>query len=123
MARPKQYQDIFKSRATRAAREVCVIVIYDIQDDRLRNRISELCLDYGLERIQYSAFFGKLTRNLRQELSLRIQREIGDGVARVHVVPVCEEDVKQMWVLEQYWTQDEEQQEEPKLRILGEEEF
>ncbi|MCS6926895.1 MAG: CRISPR-associated endonuclease Cas2, partial [Candidatus Binatia bacterium] len=41
------------------------IVLYDIRDDRLRMRVSEACLDYGLERIQYSAFRGQLSRNKR----------------------------------------------------------
>ncbi len=56
-----------------------LILIYDIEDDRLRTRASEICLDYGLERIQFSAFFGKLNRNRRQELALRLQREMGAG--------------------------------------------
>jgi CRISPR-associated protein Cas2 len=81
---------------------VSLILIYDIEDDRLRTRASEICLDYGLERIQFSAFFGKLNRNRRQELALRLQREIGGGSARVRMVPVCEDDLRDMWVLEQY---------------------
>jgi hypothetical protein len=47
-----------------------VVLIYDIENDRLRTRIADACMDYGLERIQFSAFFGKLNRNRRQELAL-----------------------------------------------------
>ncbi len=79
-----------------------VVLIYDIENDRLRTRIADACMDYGLERIQFSAFFGKLNRNRRQELALRMQREIGGGSARVRIIPVCEGDLKDMWVLEQY---------------------
>jgi len=32
------------------------IVIYDIVDDGLRSKVADTCLDYGLARIQYSAF-------------------------------------------------------------------
>ena len=50
--------------------EVSLVLIYDIENDRLRTRVADVCLDYGLERIQFSAFFGKLNRNRRQELAL-----------------------------------------------------
>jgi hypothetical protein len=43
---------------------------------------------------QFSAFFGRLNRNRRQELSLRVQSEIGNRSARVRVIPVCEDDLK-----------------------------
>ncbi|MFZ5591101.1 MAG: CRISPR-associated endonuclease Cas2 [Bacillota bacterium] len=38
-------------------------VIYDIEEDRVRNKILEACKDYGLEHVQYSAFFGELGHN------------------------------------------------------------
>ena len=50
------------------------MLIYDIENDRLRTRASDICLDYGLERIQYSAFFGKLNRN-RRHLSGQLGRQ------------------------------------------------
>ncbi|MGB9880221.1 MAG: CRISPR-associated endonuclease Cas2, partial [Anaerolineae bacterium] len=34
------------------------VVVYDIPDDRVRARVADVCLDYGLERIQFSAFQG-----------------------------------------------------------------
>lgn len=49
------------------AGELDTLVIYDIEVDRTRNRIAEVCKDYGLERVQYSVFFGSLSRNLREE--------------------------------------------------------
>ena len=38
------------------------LIIYDITNDRLRNRIADTLKDYGLDRIQYSAFLGFLKR-------------------------------------------------------------
>ncbi|HHY34164.1 MAG TPA: CRISPR-associated endonuclease Cas2 [Firmicutes bacterium] len=38
------------------------LVIYDIVEEKVRRRIAEVCKDYGLERIQYSAFFGMTDR-------------------------------------------------------------
>ena len=71
-----------------------LVVIYDIQDDRTRLRISEACLDYGLERIQYSAFAGRLTRNKREELFLRLQATLEEKPGKILVQPVCEKDLK-----------------------------
>jgi CRISPR-associated protein Cas2 len=102
---------------------VSLVLIYDIENDRLRTRVSEVCLDYGLERIQLSAFFGRLNRNRRQELALRIQNELGGENGRVRIIPVCEQDLKDMWVLDQF-RRDADQmkgepvEKKPALRVL-----
>lgn len=70
------------------------VVLYDIPDDRTRTRASEACLDYGLERIQYSAFLGKLTRNKREELFLRLTSILDDKPGKILLQPVCEKDLK-----------------------------
>ncbi len=75
------------------AEELRTIVIYDIADDRVRTRISETCLDYGLARIQYSAFLGSLTRNKREEIFMKLRRHLeGGGSGRILVQPVCLKD-------------------------------
>jgi CRISPR-associated protein Cas2 len=107
----------------RGSPEVSLILIYDIEDDKLRSRAADICLNYGLERIQFSAFFGKLNRNRRQELSLRLQRELGNKSARIRIIPVCEQDLKDMWVLDQYRRDADELKiqasaDKPELRIL-----
>ena len=75
-------------------------VIYDITDDRLRSKISEACLDFGLTRIQYSAFAGSLNRNKREELFLRMRSLLGSEVGKLLVQPVCEKDASQVLVHE-----------------------
>jgi CRISPR-associated protein Cas2 len=106
--------------------EVSLVLIYDIENDRLRARVADVCLDYGLVRIQFSAFFGKLNRNRRQELALRVQNELGDESGRVRIIPVCAQDLGDMWVLEQYRRDADElkakaeaQREKPRLRVLA----
>ena len=49
-----------------------IMLIYDIESDRKRTKIAETCKDYGLDRIQYSAFVGQLSRNYAEELMLEI---------------------------------------------------
>jgi len=41
------------------------LIIYDITDDELRNRIASFLKSKGLKRIQKSAFIGELTNNER----------------------------------------------------------
>ena len=48
------------------------LLVYDISHDRTRSRVADVCLDYGLDRFQYSAFVGRLTRTHQEELMLRI---------------------------------------------------
>ena len=42
--------------------EITYLIIYDITNDKIRNRLAERLECYGLERIHYSAFIGKLKR-------------------------------------------------------------
>lgn len=127
MARKSRYSGVLKPLAVgRGSPEVSLVLIYDIENDRLRTRASDICLDYGLERIQFSAFFGKLNRNRRQELALKLMNEIGKETARIRIIPVCGDDLKDMWVLDQYRRDAEELKAEaeknevvtPRLRIL-----
>ena len=70
------------------------LVIYDIPDDRLREKVADLCMDYGLIRIQYSAFLGEMTHNRQQELLQRVRRTIGRKAANVQLFPLCEKDLR-----------------------------
>jgi len=54
------------------------IVIYDIVEDKIRNKIADVCLDFGLERIQYSAFFGELTHNQKETLLKKSKKTYRD---------------------------------------------
>jgi CRISPR-associated protein Cas2 len=121
MRRQNRYAGVLQPRPVgKGSPEVSVVLVYDIENDRIRNRISDICLDYGLERIQYSAFFGKLNRNRRQELALRIQDEIGPERARIRIFPLCEEDLKEMWRFDQYGPSAESAAvaERPALKVL-----
>ena len=66
------------------------LIIYDISDDNLRNRISELLKDYGLQRIQYSAFIGNLRRDKLNSLTVDLRRLIGEAVENVQIYPLCD---------------------------------
>jgi CRISPR-associated protein Cas2 len=58
------------------------LLIYDIPDDRTRTRVSDACLDYGLERVQWSAFLGELNQTLQRELLLKVRTILGKKAAK-----------------------------------------
>jgi CRISPR-associated protein Cas2 len=70
------------------------LVIYDIPDDRLRAKVADICLDYGLDRIQYSAFLGEMDHNRREELLQKVKRKIGKKEANVQLFPICDKDLR-----------------------------
>jgi CRISPR-associated protein Cas2 len=75
------------------------LVVYDITDDRARDKVADVCKDYGLDRIQYSAFLGELSRNHQEELILRAGHCLGDKPGNVQLFPVCQSDWEQRIVL------------------------
>ena len=77
------------------------LVIYDIPNDRKRTKIADACLDYGLDRVQYSAFVGKLATTHQDELMLKITRTLGKKPGSVHLYPLCAQDWKSRRLLEQ----------------------
>ena len=66
------------------------LVIYDIPDDRIRGKVADRCLDYGLERIQYSAFLGNLSRTHRTELYRVLERILGKARGEIRIIPLDE---------------------------------
>ena len=67
-----------------------LLIIYDIPHDRTRTRVSDTCLDYGLERIQYSAFLGRLSRTHQEELWLRLRRILGQHDGCIQSFKLCQ---------------------------------
>lgn len=76
-------------------KELTLYVFYDVEDDRIRNKIAEVCQDYGLERIQFSGFSGALNKNRKDELFLRIKDMVKDKKAKVLILPICGKDLKE----------------------------
>lgn len=78
-----------------------VLVIYDIPDDRKRGKIADTCLDYGLDRIQMSAFLGWLLNTQQEELFLKIKKILGKKAGNIQVFPICADDWKKRKILDQ----------------------
>jgi CRISPR-associated protein Cas2 len=69
-----------------------VLLVYDISNDRIRGKVADFCLDYGLDRIQYSAFLGQLNRTHQEELMLKIEERLGDHAGKIQLYPICNKD-------------------------------
>ena len=64
------------------------VVCYDLSDDRRRERMARVLLDYG-KRIQESVFLMDLDEELYERMLVRVRREVDEGWDRVHVFSLC----------------------------------
>lgn len=77
------------------------LLVYDISHDGTRSKVADVCLDYGLDRIQYSAFCGTLARTNQQELILRLKRLLKRHGGNVQLYPLCQKDWDERQIIDQ----------------------
>ena len=77
------------------------LLVYDIPDDNKRAKIADACLDYGLDRIQYSAFTGRLAKTHQEELMLRVKKILGKKPGNIQLFTICAEDWGKRQVVDQ----------------------
>jgi CRISPR-associated protein Cas2 len=68
-----------------------ILLIYDIVHDGTRTKVAQACEDYGLDRVQFSAFGGKLSRQHQKELMLRVKRLMQRREGVVTLYPIGQE--------------------------------
>jgi len=78
-----------------------VWVIYDIVEDKTRNKVAKVCLKKGLYRVQKSVFLGTLNANQRDSLSLECEVLIDPEVDSVYVFPMDDASFKKVKLLGQ----------------------
>ena len=78
-----------------------VWVIYDIVENKTRSQIARVCKQYGLYRVQKSAFLGNLNKNEIDELSIKAGDSIDLNKDSLYIFPMCEEDFKKVKLLGQ----------------------
>jgi len=67
-----------------------VLVIYDITPDEIRYKIASICKDFGLIRIQKSAFLGILTGERRKEMRVRMERVMKGVKGNIQIFQIPE---------------------------------
>ena len=68
------------------------IIIYDIpvDYDPYRKKISDILLSYNLIRLNYSVFFGNLTRNHAEEIGMKLSKLLKKiNGCDVRIIPIC----------------------------------
>ncbi len=68
------------------------ILIYDIPKDRIRIKIADACMDYGMQRIQFSAFCGNLARTHQEELIQKARKRLGKNAGKVYLYCIGEKE-------------------------------
>lgn len=67
-------------------------VMYDIVQDKIRNKIVRYCEKAGIYRVQYSVWLGEMNKTQRKELRTQIEDLINFDEDRVYIFPMCRED-------------------------------
>lgn len=81
--------------------EQLVWVIYDIVEDKVRNKIAKITLGKGLYRVQKSVFLGTIERNQLDELKMQVSDLIDKEKDSVYIFPLCSDDFKKVILLGQ----------------------
>ena len=76
-------------------------VIYDISENKTRNRIARRCLNFGLYRVQKSVFLGDVEPNRLDEIELFSREEMDEATDSVYIFPMCKEDFDKVRIIGQ----------------------
>ena len=76
-------------------------VLYDITEDKSRNKAAKVCKKAGLYRVQYSVFLGTLDDNEKDELSVELEDLIDEENDSVYIFPMSKNELKQTQLLGQ----------------------
>lgn len=71
-----------------------VWVVYDISDNKTRNKAAKYCINKGLYRIQKSVFLGTLDNNQKDELKVIMEDLISGEDDSVYIFPSNKEFLK-----------------------------
>jgi len=78
-----------------------VWVIYDITENRVRQKISDRCKNYGLYRVQKSVFLGDLNSNDRDSLGIECEELINTDSDSVYIFPMDDQSFKKVQLIGQ----------------------
>ncbi len=74
-------------------------ILYDIENNKNRNKIAKLCLKTGLYRVQLSCFLGDINSTELKELSLHIEELINIDNDKVYIFPISKDDFDRIILL------------------------
>lgn len=65
-------------------------VIYDISENKARSKTASFCKDFGLKRVQKSAFLGLVSKNEAEMLCEKVKEVIEEDDC-VFFIPACKD--------------------------------
>ena len=78
-----------------------VWVLYDIKDNKARNKVAKACKQSGLYRVQYSVFLGIIESTEKDTLELIIQELIEPEEDSVYIFPMSKNELNETVLLGQ----------------------
>ncbi len=78
-----------------------VWVIYDIKENKVRNRIAKACKKAGLYRVQLSVFLGTLNNNEKDTLEVEFSDLLDEETDSVYIFPMSKDELRQTVLLGQ----------------------
>jgi len=76
-------------------------VLYDIQNDKARDKAAKYCKQAGLYRVQYSVFLGTLEANEKDTLGLQLEELIDEENDRVYIFVMSRNELQEASLLGQ----------------------
>ena len=76
-------------------------VLYDIENDKARTKVSKFCQQAGLSRVQYSVFLGTIDHDRKDTLALQIEEVINPELDKVYMLPMSRDEVREATCLGQ----------------------
>jgi len=76
-------------------------VLYDIKKNRARGKVSKICEQSGLYRVQKSVFLGSLEENEKDTLELVVEELIDEETDSVYIFPMSKNELRQTILLGQ----------------------
>lgn len=70
------------------------ILVYDVSEDDVRDRLRKLLENYGAKRIQYSAFIAELEEPQLIEIMQKAERLLRGANGSLIAIPACSKDVE-----------------------------
>lgn len=70
--------------------------VYDISEDRARQKIADKAIELGLYRVQKSVFLGNIEKNTAEEILLYSEEKIDADNDSVFMFPMCQEDFEKV---------------------------
>jgi len=80
--------------------------MYDIQNDKTRNKVAKACEEIGIYRVQKSVFLGELSKSQVREIATFIEDIINADKDSVYIFPMSRDDFDNCKLLGQAFDKD-----------------